>query len=264
VSSSHPSSASHPSSTRPHSPDPDWSPDPERDSAVLVEMFLAHLADQLSAGGLAPESRRTLIERIRERQRRLNTSDAAPTPPGAPAVPDAAARYNRRYTTAVLAAYQILSAAAATMPGVPDRSSLVACLTRAFVEPLGEAVAAGTRAMLDAAPDPFAAMVAVARARESEDFGAEFVFAHPVDDDHLFADVHRCGYHEYFAGQHAAELTPVLCAFDANWIGAIDPRRHGFTFNRSTTIGFGGRICPFRFQRLPAAGSAGDWRIRRW
>jgi hypothetical protein len=58
-------------------------------------------------------------------------------------------------------------------------------LTRAFVEPLAEAVTAGTQAMLNSAEDPFAAMVAVARSRERADFGAEFVFAHPADDAEL-------------------------------------------------------------------------------
>ncbi|GAB4583797.1 L-2-amino-thiazoline-4-carboxylic acid hydrolase [Nocardia sp. IFM 10818] len=44
--------------------------------------------------------------------------------------------------------------------------------------------------------------------------------------------------------------TPVLCEFDANRIGAIEPERHGFRFERTTTIGVGGSHCPFHFDRV--------------
>ena len=206
------------------SDDAGYVPDPDRDSSYLVELFFERLGERFDAG---------LLARVRERQRELELDGAAE-------LPDAPARYNRRYTSAILAAYQVL-------PGGP---ALVELLTRAFVEPMGAAVTAGTRAMLDAAGDPFAAMVAVARAREVADFGAEFGFEHPADDgERFFADMRRCGYHEYFRRHGAAELTPVLCAFDANWIGAIDPERHGFTFSRETTIGLGGSACPFHFAR---------------
>lgn len=224
-----------------------YSPDPDRDSAYLVELFLERLGADLASSGVDPTVGHDVIDRVRQRRHHLDATDDAD-------LPDAPARYNRRYTTAVLAAHQVLSAAAASTPGMPTGSTLLRCLTQAFVEPLAEAVTAGTRAMLDAAADPFAAMVAVARAREREDFGSEFVFAHPVDDDdRFFADVHRCGYHEYFSRHNASQLTPVLCAFDTNWINAIDPRRHGLTFTRTTTIGLGGPICPFHFQRTRTA-----------
>lgn len=213
------------------SPGDGYVPDPDRDSAHLVALFVERLADLFGA---------ELAEAIRRRRRELELDDAVEPP-------DLPARYNRRYTSAVLAAYQVLSEA----PGAPDGPALVECLTRAFVEPLGEAVTAGTRAMLDAADDPYAAMVAVARGRERDDFGAEFTFVHPADGgDRFFADVHRCGFHDYFRRHGAPELTPVLCAFDANWITAIDPDRHGFTFSRDTTIGLGGDRCPFHFQRV--------------
>jgi hypothetical protein len=40
-----------------------------------------------------------------------------------------------------------------------------------------------------------------------------------------------------------------MCAFDKAWIEAIDPVRHGFRFDRATTIGHGGGRCPFHFTR---------------
>lgn len=104
--------------------------------------------------------------------------------------------------------------------------------------------------MLDAAPDPFAAMVAVSKARERQAFGAGFTFVRPVDDDRTYhVDVVRCFYHDVLVAHSVAELTPVMCEFDANWIGAIDPAKHGFGFERATTIGRGGSHCPFHFDR---------------
>jgi hypothetical protein len=225
------------------SPASEYVPDPDRDSAYLVDQFLVRLGDELDALPVPAPLRREIVDRVRDRQHALYAAGSAD-------LPDEPARYNRRYTTAVLAAYRVLTAAAADEPNVPTGPPLLSMLTRAFVEPLAAAVAAGTRALLDAAADPFATMVAVARAREREDFGAEFVFVHPADDgERFFADVHRCGYHEYLRAQGAPELTPVLCAFDANWISAIDPHRHGFAFTRTTTIGTGGPFCPFHFHR---------------
>lgn len=120
----------------------------------------------------------------------------------------------------------------------------------AFVEPLGGMVRTATRAMLDAAPDPFAAMVALSRSRERDAFGAGFTFVHSADDERYLVDVHRCFYQEVLRANDAMELGPVMCEFDGNWIAAIDPERHGFRFERPSTIGRGGTHCPFHFRRV--------------
>ncbi|MGH3391643.1 MAG: L-2-amino-thiazoline-4-carboxylic acid hydrolase [Actinomadura sp.] len=94
------------------------------------------------------------------------------------------------------------------------------------------------------------ALADISRQREQHAFGAGFQFTHPHDDhDHYVAQVERCDYHQVLQANGAPHLTPVFCAFDANWIDAIDPERHGFTFERPTTIGTGGPNCPFRFRR---------------
>lgn len=94
-------------------------------------------------------------------------------------------------------------------------------------------------------------MVAISKEREETFFGQSFVFDHPLDDDNQYiADVHRCHYHDVLAVSGAAQLTPILCAFDATWIDVIDPSRHGFTFERPSTIGTGGNTCPFTFRRM--------------
>ncbi|MES4907153.1 MULTISPECIES: L-2-amino-thiazoline-4-carboxylic acid hydrolase [unclassified Streptomyces] len=76
------------------------------------------------------------------------------------------------------------------------------------------------------------------------------MFQRPADDDQRYlVDIHRCFCHHVFTANSAAELTPVMCAFGGNWIEAIDPERHGFRFDRATTIGQGGTTCPFHFTR---------------
>lgn len=217
---------------RPAGASPDqggYRPDPAADTRALIDAFFAALADAL------PEQE-GLTARLRTRHERLLL-------PQQHRIVDEPSRYNLASTLAVLAAYQELTVV------MPDER-LLPLLRAAFVEPLRAQVHDGTRAALDAAADPFATMVEFSRQREEHFFGAGFTFTHPADDrDRYVAQVERCYYHQVLAASGAAHLTPVFCAFDANWIDAIDPEWHGFAFERPTTIGTGGPNCPFRFHR---------------
>ncbi|HEY8481120.1 MAG TPA: L-2-amino-thiazoline-4-carboxylic acid hydrolase [Spirillospora sp.] len=203
-------------------------PDPEAETTALIDGFFDHLATTLGDSDV--------MAAMRARHEELTAANRH-------LIVDEASVHNLRATLALVAAYEIL------LPRL-GRDDAVALVRAAFVEPLGETVREGTRAMLDASPDPFRTMVASAKTREEHAFGAGFTFRHPVDDDdRYFADVHRCFYHEVLVANSASELTPVMCAFDANWIEAIDPAKHGFRFDRPTTIGLGGSHCPFHFTR---------------
>ncbi|PRX96788.1 L-2-amino-thiazoline-4-carboxylic acid hydrolase [Allonocardiopsis opalescens] len=219
----------------------DYRPDPDRDTTLLIEGFFDRIARRSAALGL-PDGR---LDAMRARHTALLAASAH-------RIVDEPSRHNLRITLALVAAYEGLR------PEL-DGPAAAAELRAALVEPLGEAMRDGTRAMLDAAADPFAAMVAVSKAREEHAFGAAFTFHRPVDDDErYFVDVRHCFYHEVLAAHGAPELTPAMCAIDANWIDAIDPDRHGFAFERATTIGLGGTHCPFHFRRVgPAEREAG-------
>ncbi|WP_067834729.1 L-2-amino-thiazoline-4-carboxylic acid hydrolase [Nocardia lijiangensis] len=211
----------------------DYVPDPERDTALIVDAFFASIAATARDHGVADDPTGEL--RIR-----LTELEAA----NADRIVDEPARYNLRMTLALVVAYRFLA------PRI-GREPAVSAVRRALVEPTGSAVQAGARAMLDAAADPFAAMADVSKSREKHAFGAGFGFERPVDDDHQYhVHVVRCFYHEVLVAHSAAELTPAMCAFDSNWIAAIDPDKHGFRFDRATTIGLGGRHCPFHFDRV--------------
>jgi L-2-amino-thiazoline-4-carboxylic acid hydrolase len=216
--------------------------DPEAAAEAVVEAFFAaavrEAAVRLGAdpGTLDHDLRRLHAELVAAHQQW---------------VVDEPARHNVRMTLAVLAGYRLLA------PRLPD-DDLLPLLRSALVDPLGEAVRSGTAVALDASPDPFALLVEVSKQREVHSFGAGFTFARPRDDrDEYLVDVRRCFYHELLVANGAGLLTPVLCAWDANWIDTIDPERHGVRFERATTIGLGGASCPFHFRRTGPDGAAG-------
>ncbi|MER7076583.1 L-2-amino-thiazoline-4-carboxylic acid hydrolase [Saccharopolyspora kobensis] len=208
------------------------SPDPERDTALLLDGFFEHLGATLAGHRLPAE----LLGLVRERHAELLVTNL-------PSAVDDLARQHLRLTLALIAAFELLR------PPLGSTAAVDA-VRRAFVEPFGSTVREATRAMLDAAEDPFRAMVGVARTRENQYYGAAFEFRHAADDDrHFHQDVHRCFYQEVLAENSASELGPVLCAFDESWIGAVDPAVHGFRFERATTLALGGAHCPFHFSR---------------
>ena len=166
---------------------------------------------------------------------------------------DDQALYHLKSGAIVLAAYRVLQ------PAMP-RDELLELLRDALVGPLRDTIRQSTAGWLDQAPDSYAALVGVAKARERDFFGRAFTFERPRDDDQgYFLDITRCLWHSFFAAEGTPELTTVFCAFDANWIDAIDVDRHGVRFSRPTTLGHGGPLCPFHFYRVAtAAGSPSE------
>lgn len=222
-----PHPAGDPPQDRPEHDPADWTPVVER---AFFER-LGRLAGTSTAQGGPPP----VDERVR---RRLVEVEARVQPLVANAL-DAA---NARFTALAVAAYDVL---------LPERGSAGAaavvddCLNR----PLRAEVLAGTRALLDGAADPFAALVAASRERERSYFGPSFRFARPVDDgDTYLLDVRRCLFHEFLVAAGRPELQPVLCRFDLNWADAVDPPRHRLRFVRPVTFA-GGTTCRMLFSR---------------
>ncbi|MBL9021121.1 MAG: L-2-amino-thiazoline-4-carboxylic acid hydrolase [Myxococcales bacterium] len=103
--------------------------------------------------------------------------------------------------------------------------------------PMRAKILEGTAAMLDAAPDPFAALVSASKDRETSFFGESFDFRRPVDDDHGYVlEIHRCLYHQVVLACGRPELMPLLCRADTSWIDAVDPTRHHLKFVRPSTF----------------------------
>ena len=166
--------------------------------------------------------------------------DRALTARTASAPPDVRARHIE--TTAIFAAAFDTLAAART----PD---LMAVLGR-IIDRYGAEITAYTRAMLDAAPDPFAKIAEESKSREETYFGADFTFERPRDDSHSYhLHITACAYARVFAAWGIPQLTGLFCRLDEAWIRAIDHQRDGVVFSRPTTIGWGGTRCLFLFDR---------------
>jgi hypothetical protein len=136
------------------------------------------------------------------------------------------------------------------LEGNIPQNELIAHLQWAFIEPDRVVILEGTRAALDATPDPFKTLTAISKDREASYFGPSFTFEHLQEDNYAhLTNIRRCLWHSFFQEQNAPQLTPIFCAFDHNWIEAITPERHGINFQRPTTLGWGGDACRFWFIR---------------
>jgi len=58
--------------------------------------------------------------------------------------------------------------------------------------------------------------------------------------------VSRCFFHDFFARHDAVPVTTVLCAWDANWMQALDPAVSGLRAERTSLISLGDDACTFR------------------
>jgi hypothetical protein len=201
-------------------------PDPESETTAIIDAFFDHL-----------DVSERLLAAIRARHTELVAANQH-------LVVDELSRHNLRLALVAAAAYTLLR---------PEmgQDKAIRAVEAAITEPFAPFVRDAALAMLDTAPDPYRAMVEMAKSRETTSFGAAFEFRHAVDDGARFhQDVHRCHYHDVLVAAGVPELTPALCAFDRSWIDAINPDRHGFRFDRETTIGLGGTHCPFHFSRV--------------
>lgn len=137
---------------------------------------------------------------------------------------------NVGYTLLAVAGFDAL----APLEGETAALRVVDGALHAWVRPK---VLEGTRAMLDAAVDPFAALVAASKEREQGYFGPSFEFHRPVDDGHGYVlEIRRCLYHQVVLACGRPQLMPLLCRADTAWIDAIDPRRHHLRFVRPSTF----------------------------
>jgi hypothetical protein len=58
--------------------------------------------------------------------------------------------------------------------------------------------------------------------------------------------VERCFFHDFFARHDARLVTTVLCAWDANTLGGIDPAVSGLRAERTSLLSLGDYACRFR------------------
>jgi len=78
-----------------------------------------------------------------------------------------------------------------------------------------------------------------------------FLFAENSDGQSYFIiTTTKWFYHDFFIANDIPELTRVFCSGDKSWFEEISPEKHGFQFERPTTLGYGGTECSFQFRRV--------------
>jgi hypothetical protein len=110
-----------------------------------------------------------------------------------------------------------------------------------------------TQALLTFSRDPFAAITHAGKQRALEQYGREWEFRIEETDRCFSMTATKCFYADFFRAVGVPQLTRVFCHWDQNWIEPIDPARHKIRFDRPTTMGYGGRECPFIFKRIAAS-----------
>lgn len=203
------------------------------DSESYVEQFGQQFLETLNE--LLPQVRE-LEPAIWQREDKLRNSHQH-------LVKDQASALNIRFSTLMLASYQVLH-------NIVEPKSLIGAIRKTWLEPSREWILQGTRKMLDQSPDPFRTMVESSKERETTIYGESMAFERPKDDSNAYLlEVKSCIWNSFFRANGAAELMPLFCEFDTNWIDAIDPERDFFRFERPTTLGLGGDRCCFYFVR---------------
>ena len=152
-----------------------------------------------------------------------------------------------RLTASVLASYQALSSEKL------DEDLVLRMLEDVFVSIGRSTLKLYTLAMLTFSKDPFLAITSVGKRRAIEQYGEAWEFKFEEAEDLFIMTTTKCFYHDFFASTGAEQLTRIFCSWDENWITQIDPARHGFHFERPTTLGYGGNECPFIFRRHVAS-----------
>jgi L-2-amino-thiazoline-4-carboxylic acid hydrolase len=78
-------------------------------------------------------------------------------------------------------------------------------------------------------------------------YGAYFDISYERQDDDTFEmRAERCFFLDFFSRHGNPLLTTALCAWDANWMRAIDPAVSGLRAERTSLMSLGDDACRFR------------------
>jgi hypothetical protein len=145
----------------------------------------------------------------------------------------------------------LLLASYRTLSGLISKDECLALLAAATFEPNRQQIRDGVKYALDSTTDPMQEMVTASKQREEFFFGRTFTFERYQDDPQAYIlHVKRCFYHQFALANHVPELMQIPCEADWVWAEAIEPAKHGFSFELPTTLGYGADMCRFCFRRL--------------
>ena len=158
---------------------------------------------------------------------------------------DRAARTHLGMTALVLASYRVL------LTYIKDSESVINDLEDTFTAVGQRWIKLYIRLILRCSRDPFLTMIEASKKRVENNYGKAFIFEYSGDGQNYFLiTTKKCFYYDFFVANGIPELTHVFCSGDKNWFEEIRPEKHGFQFERPTTLGYGGSECPFKFTRI--------------
>ncbi|GAA1871811.1 hypothetical protein GCM10009836_60860 [Pseudonocardia ailaonensis] len=184
----------------------------------------------------APGREDELTDAVAERAEQLVAQDTD-------LVVDGPSRGMHVLSATVLAAHETLLP---VLDGDPER--VIAFLRQTFGSVLERSVELAAKALRHW-DDPLDALDSACRAgfaMYGEFFAIEF---DRVDDDTFDMRVGRCFFFAYFTRHGLPRLTTVLCAWDANWMQALDPAATGLVSDRVSLLSTGDDLCCFRVLR---------------
>lgn len=159
-------------------------------------------------------------------------------------VVDEKTRPHLRLTACILASYQALAS------GLLDPEHALKLVEDVFVSIGQTSLKLYTQAILMFSKDPFTAITNAGKKRAIEQYGGAWEFMFEETDTSFTMTSTKCFYHDFFTVAEAQHLTRIFCSWDENWIKQIDPIKYGILFERPTTLGYGGKECPFIFKRI--------------
>jgi len=162
-------------------------------------------------------------------------------------VVDEKTRPHLRLTACVLASYQALTS------GLLDQKQALELVEDVFISIGRITLKLYTQAILMFSKDPFIAITNAGKKRAIEQYGRAWEFRFEGTENSFTMTCTKCFYHDFFTVAGAQQLTRVFCSWDENWIKPIDPTKHGILFEQPTTMGYGGKECPFIFKRVKAS-----------
>jgi len=182
---------------------------------------------------VAPDRSQELVEKIGARAEELVEED------GDLAV-DGAAKGMLAMSAVVLAAFEVLRP---EFDG--DERRTILFLQHVF----GEVLQRSIEIVIEALAKRDAPLDAVEKAmrKSSAMYGSYFRFDFERPDAETFEmRVDRCFFRDFFSRHDATLVTTVLCAWDANWMKALDPAVSGLRAERTSLLSLGGDACRFR------------------
>jgi hypothetical protein len=201
---------------------------------IMPHKFLDGLEEHLRL--ITPGREEELVDGIRDRSKELFDGDQD-------MIVDGPSKGMLVLSAIVLAAYE------AVLPELDgDQRRTIAFLQQVFGAVLERSVELTVKA-LRKVDDPLDTLDAGCRktfAMYGDYYDIEF---DRVDPDTFEMRVGRCFFRDFFARHDRTPVTTVLCAWDANWMKALDPAATGLRSERTSLLSLGHAGCVFRVER---------------